>query len=39
MAVSAMVGTAKKIMQFGTFVFAEAQEINLRGNLQASKYG
>ena len=36
-AVSTMVGTAKKIMQFGIFVFAEAQEINLRGNLQGSK--
>ena len=31
MAVSAIVGTAKKIMQFGIFVFVEAQEINLRG--------
>ena len=39
MAVSTMVGTAKKIMQFGIFVFVEAQEINLRGNLQASTYG
>ena len=38
MAVFTMVGTAKKTMQFGIFVFAEAQEINLRGNLQGSKY-
>ena len=36
-AVFTMVGTAKKNMQFGVFVFVEAQEINLRGNLQGSK--
>ena len=29
MAVSTMVGTEKKIMQFGIIVFVEAQEINL----------
>ena len=27
----------KKKMQFGIFVFIEAQEINLQGNLQGSK--
>ena len=32
-----MVGTAKKTMQFGIFVFAEVQETNWRGNLQGSK--
>ena len=32
-----MVGTAKKGMQFGIFVFVEAQEIDLPGNLQGSK--
>ena len=34
-----MVGNAKKKkkMQFGIFVFIEAQEINLQGNLQGSK--
>ena len=37
MAASTMVGRAKTIMHFGTFVFVEAQEINLRGNLQDSK--
>ena len=37
MAVSNMVGTAKKIIQFGILVFLEAREINLRGNLQGSK--
>ena len=36
-AISTMVGTAKKIMQFGIFVYADAQEINLRGNLQGIK--
>ena len=36
-AISTMVRTAKKIMQFGIFVYAEAQEINLRGNLQGIK--
>ena len=38
-AVSSMVGNAKKKkkMQFGIFVFIEAQEINLQGNLQGSK--
>ena len=29
--------TAKSIMQFGIFVFVEAQEKNMRGNLQGSK--
>ena len=33
---SPMVATAKKVMQFGIFVFAEVQEINLRGNFQGS---
>ena len=37
MALSTMVGTAKKTMQFGIFVFAEVQETNWRGNLQGSK--
>ena len=37
MAVLTMIGTAKKIMQFGIFVFVEAQEINSRGNLQGGK--
>ena len=37
MAVSTKVGTAKKIMQFGIFVFVEVQEINLRGYLLGSK--
>ena len=38
MAISTTVGTAKKIMQFGIFVFVEVQEINFRGNLLGSKY-
>ena len=37
MAVSTMVGTTKKIMQRGIFVFVEVQEINFRGNLLGSK--
>ena len=37
MTVSTIVGTARKIMQFGNFVFAEAQDITLQGNLQGSK--
>ena len=37
MAVSTMVGTTKKIMQCGIFVFVEVQEINFRGNLLGSK--
>ena len=37
MAVSTMVGTAKKTMQFGNLVFLETQEMNLWGNLQDSK--
>ena len=37
MAVSTMVGTAKKNMHFGIFVSAEAQEIKLQGNFQGSK--
>ena len=37
MAASTLVPTSKKIMQFGIFVFAEAKEINLPGNLQGSK--
>ena len=36
-AVSNMVWTAKNPMQFGIFVFVEAQEINLRDNFQGSK--
>ena len=36
MAVSTMVGTAKKTMQFD-IVFVEVQETNWRGNLQGSK--
>ena len=38
MAISTMVSTAKKFVEFGFFVFLEAQEINLRGNLQDTKY-
>ena len=34
MAVSTMVGAAKNGMRFRILVFVEAQEINLRGNLQ-----
>ena len=37
MAVSMMIGTAKKTIQFGILVFLETQEMNLRGNLQDSK--
>ena len=37
MVVSTMVGTTKKTMQFGIFVFVEAEETNWRGNLQDSK--
>ena len=37
MAASTLVTTSKKFMQFGIFVFAEAKEINLPGNLQGSK--
>ena len=37
MAVSTIVGTAKKTMQFGIFVFVEVQETNWRGNLQGTK--
>ena len=37
MAVSTMVGTAKKNMHFGIFVSAEAQEIKLQGNFQGSR--
>ena len=37
MAVFTMIGTAKKNMQFGIFVFVEAQKINYRGNLQGGK--
>ena len=37
MAVSMMIGTAKKTMQFDILVFLETQEMNLRGNLQDSK--
>ena len=36
MAVSTMVGTAKKAMQFAIFVFVEIHETNWRGNLQGS---
>ena len=32
MDVSSMIGTAKKTMQFGIFVFVAAQETNWRGN-------
>ena len=39
MTVATIVGTARKIMQFGNFVFAEAQDITLQGNLQGSKSG
>ena len=35
--ISTMVVVQNKFMQFGIFVFVEAQEINLRGNLQVSK--
>ena len=37
MAVSTMIGTAKKTIQFGILVFLETHEMNLRGNLQDSK--
>ena len=37
MAVSMMIGTAKKTIQFGILVFLETQEMNLRDNLQDSK--
>ena len=40
LAVFTMIGTEywqKKIMQFGIFVFVEAQEINSRANLQGGK--
>ena len=37
MAVSKMIGTAKKTIQFGILVFLETHEMNLRGNLQDSK--
>ena len=37
MAVSTLFGCAKKIIQFSILVFLEAQEINLRGNLQGGK--
>ena len=36
MAVSTMVGTAKKTMQFAIFVFVEIHETNWPGNLQGS---
>ena len=39
MTVSTIVGATRKIMQFGNFVFVEAQEITLQGNLQGSKCG
>ena len=29
----------KNIIQFGILVFLKPQEVNLRGNLQGSKYG
>ena len=32
MAVSTLVGTEKKTMQFGIFVFVAVQETNWRGN-------
>ena len=32
-----MVGTAKKVIQFGILVFLEAPERNLQGNLQGSQ--
>ena len=37
MAISTMIGTAKKTIQFGIFIFLELQEMNLQGNLQDSK--
>ena len=37
MTVSTMVGTARKTMQFGIFVFVEVQETNGGGKLQGSK--
>ena len=37
MAVSKMIGTAKKTIPFGILVFLETQEMNLRDNLQDSK--
>ena len=36
-AISTMIGTAKKTIQFGILVFLETKEMNLRGNLQDSK--
>ena len=38
MSISTKFGTAENIMQFGIFVFVEAQDINLQGNLQGSKF-
>ena len=38
MAISTMIGTAKKTIQFGILIFLETQEMNLWGNLQDSKY-
>ena len=37
MAVSTIIGTAKKTIQFGILVFLETQEMNLWNNLQDSK--
>ena len=37
MVFSAMIVTFKKVLQLGILVFLEAQEINLRCNLQGSK--
>ena len=37
MAISTMISTAKKTIQFDILVFSETQEMNLRGNLQDSK--
>ena len=37
MAISTMISTAKKTIQFDILVFLETQEMNLRGNLQDSK--
>ena len=38
MAVSTRLGNGKKIMRFDILVFLEAQEINLRCNMQGSKF-
>ena len=38
MGVSTVLDNGKKIMWFDILVFLEVQEINLRGNMQGSKF-